>query len=187
MQDTTNNTYKILSGIVGLLGFVFLIFSLLQGNSGVSFATFIFWTLIAGINAYATFKEHGNFILSLTLAFGNFLTALVLLMKGNVSWGNLEWFAAILLVACLFAWRASTLYTTIIVSTIAITIGGIPQLFLAWNEPAKISIEAWSIFCISSFFGVLAGKNWSMKERLYPIARFFFYGLIVFFALKRFF
>ncbi len=186
-DDTIKNTYKILSGIIGLLGFYILIFSLSQGNSGVSFATFIFWTLIAGLNAYATFKEHGNFTLSLTLTLGNFLTALVLLLKGNVSWGMPEWFAAALLIPCLLAWRRSTRNATIIVSTIAITIGGVPQLLLAWNEPAKISIVAWSIFCISSFIGVLAGKNWSVKERLYPIARFSFYGLIVLLALKRFF
>jgi len=63
--------YRLLSGFFLIATFVLMIWHLLNGGSGISFATFAFWTLIVGINTIVTIKEKGNFIFPLVLTLGN--------------------------------------------------------------------------------------------------------------------
>lgn len=171
--------FKFLSGFIGVATFIPLIWSLFNGGTGASFAAFAFWTLIVGINTIVTIKENGNYIFPLALMFGNFCTAIALLITGQFLWGTIEWLTLVLVLICICVWATSNRSLTMIVSTIAISLGGIPQLFLAWSNPLSISIPIWTGFLIASLFGIFAGKNWSIKERLYPVARLILYALVI--------
>lgn len=160
---------------------------MLIGGSGASFASFSFWTVIVGINTIVTIKEKGNYVFPLSLTLGNFATSVALLITGQFVWGYVEWLTSILVIVSIGFWIFGKRSTIILVSTIAISIAGIPQLFLAWTNPSSISLLIWSGFLIASILGVLAGKNWSIKERLYPTARLVLYALVILFAIKRFF
>lgn len=179
--------FKTLSGIIGIVTFIPLVWHLLRGGSGASFAAFAFWTIIVGINTFVTIKEKGNYIFPLALTVGNFSTSVALLLTEQFWWGNLEWLTLVLVLICLFVWATSKRTTTIIISAIAITIAGIPQLVLAWNNPESITIFIWAGFLIASLFGILAGKDWSVKERLYSLSRLILYALVIIFALTRYF
>jgi hypothetical protein len=175
--------FKFLSGFVGVITFIPLIWILFHGGSGASFASFIFWAIIVGIATIVTFKEKGNYVFPLALTLGNLATALTLLVTQQFFWGIIEWVTLVLVLICLTVWIVGNRTITLIVSTIAISLGGIPQLFLAWNHPTDISIPVWSGFLIASIFGVMAGKNWTIKERLYPVARLILYALVIILAL----
>ncbi len=183
----THNIFRLLSGFFLIVAFVLLIWSLLRGSSGTSFATFAFWTLIVGINAVATIKEKGNFIFPLVLTLGNLGVSIALLVTGQFWWGLTEWVILIFVLVSIGVWITSSGTLTIIVSTIAITLGSIPQLVLAWNNPSSILIHFWTILLVASIFGVLAGKEWSIKERLYSVARLLIYASVIILAMKRFF
>lgn len=179
-------TLLLLSGVIGILTFIFLALDLLNGGTGISFATFILWTAIVGINTFVTIKVKGNFVLPLTLTIGNLLVALSLLWTGQIGWGMVEWLTLVLVVICIYVWLTASSTSTIIISTITITIAGIPQLITAWNNPTAVSIPIWSGFFVSSVCSVFAGKEWTVKERLYATARASFYAAIIMLALGRF-
>ena len=178
-NDTVNNLFRLLSGFIGVITFIPLIWSLFNGGSGASFAAFAFWTVIVGITTIVTIKEKGNYMFPLALTIGNLLTTLALLITKQFFWGIVEWMTLILVLVCLYVWIKSSRSFTIIVSTIAISLSGIPQLFLASNQPDNVSIPIWGGFLIASILGLLAGKDWSVKERLYPLARLILYGLVI--------
>jgi len=179
--------YNILSIFLAIVIFTFLTWTLLNGGSGTSFATFAFWTLIVGINTIVTIKEKGNFVFPLVLTVGNLIVSIALLATGQFWWGTTEWITLIFVLISLGVWATSSGYLTIIVSTIAITLGSIPQIVLAWNIPASIPLYFWIGLFVLSIFGLLAGREWSIKERLYSVARMLVYLLVIIFAMKRFF
>ena len=112
---------------------------------------------------------------------------MTLFVIGQLNFGTVEWATLFLVLICIYFWLTKGSSSIIIFSTLAVTIGSIPQLFDAYKDPFDIYLLPCFGFVVASIISIIAGKDWSIKERLYATARALIYATVIILAMRKFF
>ena len=165
------NYLKMLSAALGFLGYVFLIATLLQNREKQqSFASYLLWFILEILLITATYLEGGNYSLQLGYATGGIVTVIILFIRKEYAWNWVTTLVTVLIVACVVIWKRSGNEAGIIAMCIAIFIATIPQAIDTSKYPEKTPINVWWIWTAGNFCSLIAGKDWSVEERLFPVS-----------------
>lgn len=185
MPLTTEHILPPLAGAIGIVAYAVLITGLLKTNIQQSFAAYMLWSMLDSIATITTFLEGGNYWLPLSNTVGSFAVTILLIKKKQVSWSWVETGTAALVTICLLIWYAAGEQAGIISSSVAVVIASVPQMVDTYKKPSATPTKAYMIFLIANIVSLIAGKSWSMEERLYAACSVFLCLVIVMFSLRK--
>jgi hypothetical protein len=143
--------------------------AIVKGGLEQNFATWALWTLLDVIATITIIIDKGNFGLVAAYVCGGIATSVCILLspaKVRLTWVELMTIALVL--ACIDIWIYFGSSMTVIASSVAVVIAGIPQGFDAWKNPDRKSAMIYAGYFIANTLSLIGGKNWSIEERYYP-------------------
>ena len=157
-------------GTIAVLIYVPLSIRVFAGKVKQNFATWLLWAILDGIAAATIALQDGNFVLPAVYALGSAGVTLSILRSKNFQWTWFETMVVCLVVVCLIVWGVSGARVATVASTLAVSIAAVPLMIEAWKEPWDQPFFTYSGFLVVSILAVIAGKSWTIEERLYPTA-----------------
>lgn len=171
--------------ITGTLPYIILIVGVLKNKIKQSFATWLLWFILDSIIVIGAIAQDGNYLLYSVFGTGTILTAISLLYKKQFSWGKVDTFIAFLVVLCILVLLFGGAYVSIIATTVALNIAGIPQLIATNKDPKSTSTKAYSLFAVSSLISVISAEAWTVEDRLPATSSFVFCLVVVLLSLRK--
>src|SRR6266403_4909242 len=136
-----------------------------------NFSTWMLWGLLACIVTITIIINGGhNYKLSAIYAFCSLSIGMLLLIKKEFAWTRVDWWTAAGVLICLGVWAFLGTTATTVASTTAVVISGYPLLETTYKKPHLAPKQIYFMFCIASAASLIAAKDWSIKEALYPEA-----------------
>lgn len=182
----THETLGIIAGILGVVGFIPYIISILRGKTRPNQATWFIWTLVGGLLAFSYLFEGDKNTIWLPLGYflGPLVVALLSFRYGYSTWTRLDKICIIAALISLLPWLLANNATgTLLINVLIDSMGAIPTIVKAYREPETEDFTAWLIFLIANTIEVLAITDWNMTVA-YPIYLFLIAGIIIAFILK---
>lgn len=158
---------QLLGGLIGILIHLPLLFSIWQGKTKQSFATYALWSILDFIAAYAIYVQNGNFWLPFLYGIGAGIVSVSLLVKKCFSWGAVESFVLLLIVICLFVKYNSGEFYAMIVSVSSLAIASVPQVINTFKIPHETPTKIYLVFCVANMISLLGAKSFALEEILY--------------------
>ncbi len=155
---------------IALLLYLPLAWQILSRQVTQNLATFILWGMLDAVAAISLFVQEGNWYLSAMYVFGCCTVIASLLIVKTVRWTWFETAISIMVIICLIGWKESGPRMATILSTTGVVLAGFPQLWDTYKNPKSQPLLVYAGFTAANIFGTLAGKEWSIEERLYPAA-----------------
>lgn len=144
-----------------------------------SFASFLMWGVLNAIIAFSLYVQAGNWMPVVLYAVTSFLTSICICIKFGMAWRSEDtWIACIALTCMVTRFYVDARYVTIM-TTAAVMLVGISQLQDISRNPDLQKSWPWIGFGAAHFCSILAGKEWSVPERLYPTACLLFSLLLI--------
>ncbi|HEY4518000.1 MAG TPA: hypothetical protein VJG48_00055 [Candidatus Paceibacterota bacterium] len=166
-----------------ILGFGLSLFS---SNVEQNVVTWIMWAIldVLVLSSSLAAGSKGSWLLPAGYTAGATLTALVLVRKGVWAWGDVESLCAIGVAVSVLIWRAVGPKWAIVALTVAMTIAGIPEAYHEYVSPQPASWWLWAIVAFSCALTALSTKEWTIKERFFPIASLIWNGMMTILVLR---
>ncbi len=164
----------------GFFGYGYIIVKTAVGTGeGLSFSTFLLWSMLAWITCGTLFRQKVNFAIPLVYACGATITTAILVYKGKVAWTSMDLFVAFLVGCCIYFWMTKGDVWAFVASVLAAVIAGIPFIIVTWKNPDMSPIIANTSFLVANTFGFLSAKTWKIEDRLYTGLNIVVTGLLV--------
>lgn len=176
---------QLLSGIIGIIGYLLLIAALFRTATEQSFAAFLLWALLDLIATITTVLTGGNYWLALANAAGSTIITVLLIYKKQVAWSRVESMTAVLVIVCLVVWYVSGERAGLIASSLAVVIASVPQMVDTWRKPKATPVLVYVTFLIANVVALISGKAWTIEERFYACCGIFLCSVIIVFSLRR--
>jgi hypothetical protein len=156
--------------ILALLTYYPLWKSIRSGEAKQNLLTWALWCTLDCVVAATIIAQKGSFLLPVTYGAGSAVTVFFIWKAGNkAAWTWFETMVASLTVASMVIWYFSGGKVATVASTMAMIIGGIPQLLDAWNKPKEMPILPYFSYFVANCLSAAGGKSWAIQERFYPI------------------
>lgn len=181
------NPLALAGALLALAMYLPLCISMLKAGVKQNLATFLLWGILDAIAAGSSFLEGGNYMLPTFYVLGCISVIACIVRIGNIQWTLVEWLCSALVVICIVVWSFLGNEPAIVVSTIALAIAGLPQLWDTWRRPHEAAPLIYLGFTVANGLTVLAGKDWTIAERFYPSVCTVLTTLFVLFAARRWF
>lgn len=139
------------------------------GGAGQSFATWILWVSLDVIALFTIGEKDGNTLVLILYVCGGTCITISLICTKQFKWTWFEWVILAMVCVCLYSWKKAGPTLATIFSTIAVVVSGFPQLKEFWNTPNWHAARIYWGFLVVNILYVLAGKDWSIEQRFYPI------------------
>jgi hypothetical protein len=180
------NIYQKLSVVLGISLFLPLAWQILRGKAKQNMATFILWGSLDGIATGSIFLQHGSYQLPATYTAGSIIVILCILRSRTIEWTWFESFMSVLVFACIIGWSLSGPYLATVMSTVAVTLAGFPQLKDSWKSPKQFPTVIYCGYSVANLLGTIGAKSWSIEERLYPVSALVICVLMVLASLRKY-
>ena len=181
------NTFILAGSILAILTYFPLWRQIRNGEVKQNFLTWVLWGTLDVVVAATIIVQHGSFLLPTAYGVGSAITVVFIVKSGNrASWTWFETMVVLLVFASIVIWYFSGSKVATIASTMAMLIGGIPQLIDAFKKPHEMPFLAYSSYFAANCLSVAGGKNWSIEERFYPISAAVFCLFIALLATRKF-
>ncbi len=165
------NTLIWAGSILAILTYLPLWKQIRTGKADQNLFSWVLWCILDAIAAATIVAQGGNFLLPMVYTVGSFVTSLFISRSGNkASWTWFETLVASLVLVSMMIWYFSGDKIATIASTLAMLIAGIPQLIDAWKKPQNMPFLVYISYVVANCLSIAGGKNWSIKERFYPVA-----------------
>jgi hypothetical protein len=130
--------------------------------------TWILWGTLDAIITASIIKQDGNYLLPMIYTVGSTITGyLIWKSQGEMVWKRFHTLITILAVASMVIWYFSGVQNATIASSLAMMIGGIPQLEDAWEKPEDMPLIEYAFFTLANFLSMMGGKSWAIEEWFY--------------------
>lgn len=164
------NVFAWISSILAILIYIPMWMQIRRGSVEQNLLTWLLWGALDGIATATIIFQKGNFLLPAAYTICSLVTTYFILRTGKKSaWTRFESFVTMLVLVSIIAWYSSGSRIATIASTIAVVIAGIPQIVDAWKDPRSMPLVAYIGFSVANALAIVAGKNWSIEERFYPV------------------
>ncbi|MES2224530.1 MAG: hypothetical protein V4478_00920 [Patescibacteria group bacterium] len=175
---------KILGAIVGLVANIPLFIAVWKGLKQ-NFSTWILWTMLDVITTIAIINQHGNYYLSGIYVFTSLAMSILLFVKKEISWGLTDTVTAVGVCICLIVWYFMGDNATTIASTAAVVISAYPLMRDTFISPDPGATKVYCMFIVASLLSLLAAKDTSVEEWLYPAATMSFSAVLTIFSIRK--
>lgn len=177
--------YILLSTGIGVVLFISVCVQVLGGKPQ-NLASWILFTLLTGIAAASVIAQRGNYPIALVWAIGNGTVSLCIFKSRIFSWTWLESVVVVLVIVCLVIWAMSGAKAATIATSIAFLTAGLPQLRDTYHKPWNTSVVIYFGYSVASTLSVIAGKTWSVEQRLFPMVLVLFNFVVAVVASRKF-
>lgn len=131
--------------------------------------TWFLWATLDGLIGLTLIIQHGNWLLPIAYAIASSITvAFLVYEKNSAEWTWFETAIVAMFVISLIIWKVSGIAMATVAASIAMVIGGLPQLKDAWRRPQMMPLFSYLLYLVGNGLSTAAGKNWSIPERFYP-------------------
>jgi hypothetical protein len=162
---------KLAGGVIAMGLYAPMIVEIIRARgAGQSFATWGLWAVLDSILTVTLWQQHGNYLLSLGFALGGIALTIVLLVKGDWTWGKFETVIALMVLASLTVWKFSGPRNATIAVTAAVCIAGIPGFIEMLRQPQRAAGKVWAGFTVANILAFFGGAAMTVEERLVPAA-----------------
>lgn len=159
-----------LSGILAIVGFVPYIWTILNGQTVPSPASWAIWVSVDVLALIAMKKERVAIGQITGAIIGASIVVILAILFGKVSMGFIEWISIAIATTGVILWqKTGNAIQGIIWSQIALFAGAIPTIIGAYHDPSKEDPIAWLIWTASCVFALCAVKKWDLKNSLQPL------------------
>ena len=172
-------SFESAAALCGLLAYVLMIHELVKTQASMNIATWVIWTTLDAA-AFASAFNAGERIPWMIGVFtiGAGIIAVLSLRNGSWHWSWLETACTFAVFISLGLWFTSPLWT-LIASSLAMFVGGIPQLVDAYHEPSTQNKRNWILFLVSNMLSLL-GANYALAgEWFYPVLGMIFNSVML--------
>lgn len=115
---------------------------------------------------------------------GSFLVTAIIISRGDWQWGIVETISIIGVLVAIIFWKKSGPRSAIVVSTLAMTVAGIPAMRDAWLAPDPGSWWLWGGVAFSCILSCYGAKAWTIEDRFMPCASLVFNITMMVFVLR---
>lgn len=165
----SNETIQIIGGIFGCSAYLIGIYYIINENQNQSFASYLLWAILDGLLLYHSSQnpEGANLPIMVGFTIGSTITAIVLIIRRQFSWGGLETFVAFLIVCCWYIRLNYDHDTATTATVIALMLAGVPQLRHTILKPWEVPTLVWAVFTIGSAISFFGKESWALDEWLF--------------------
>jgi hypothetical protein len=160
----------LISGVLGVLGFVPYILAILRGNAQPKKASWIPWGILNFIVFLGMMEKGAPLIQIGAITLGSWIVAGLSLKYGKPGWSKLDKFCLASAVLAIGAWKLlGDSNFGIGISLVGLFVSGLPTWESAWKTPEKENRAAWIMFATSSLLALLAISTFTMARAAQPI------------------
>ena len=168
IREVQDKPLNYAAAVLAISMYIPLCIGILKGGVRQNLVTFILWGLFDAIAAIAAFLEGGNWQLPAFYVTGCLAVIATIWRTKTFSIGWVEYFFGGLVLICAVVWFFMSNEAAIVVATLALLLASVPQLKDTWLRPHEAPIWIYLGFTTANILSTLAGKDWSIAERLYP-------------------
>lgn len=184
-----SNVYEIVgvsAAIIGILGYIPYIISILKGDTRPNKASWFIWTVVGGLLAVSYLAEGNQTAIWLPLAY--FICPLVIALLsfryGYSAWTRIDTLCILAAALSLIPWMLSHNATlTLLINLLIDSAGAIPTIVKTYREPKTEDCTAWVLFLIANTLNLFAISTWNIAD-IYPIYLFVLASTMVALILK---
>jgi hypothetical protein len=181
------NAFTWRGSILALLTYYPLWKQIRSGGAKQNLLTWALWCILDAVVAATIIDQKGSFLLPITYALGSSVTVFFIWKAGNkAAWTWFETMVASLTIASMVIWYFSGGKVATVASTMAMIIGGIPQLIDAWKKPQDMPILPYTSYFVANCLSAAGGKSWAIEERFYPLGAAIFCLSIAVLSIRKF-
>lgn len=158
---------------------------LATNNVHQNIVTWILWTILDAmilLSSLAAGNKRPWLPAGYTL--GSILVVVIILSRGEWSFGLVETLSVIGVIAAIIVWKKSGPKFAVIASTLGMTIAGIPGMYDSWIRPNPESWWLWAGVAFSCILSCYGAKAWTIEDRFLPCASFAFNCSMMVFVLR---
>lgn len=171
--------------ITGSLPYLLLIIGIVKGEVRQSFASWLLWLILDTIVLYGIMAQKGSMLLFSVFTTGTLVVTLFLVFKKQFSWEKFETFVSVLVGICIFMLLRGSPYISIIASTAALNIAGIPQIIGTYRDPRSTSTKAYFLFMLASLLSVISTEVWTVQDKLPQTSSTVYCFIIVLLSMRK--
>lgn len=179
-----NNIYEIIgitAAIIGILGYIPYIISILKGDTQPNKASWFIWTVVGGLLAISYLAEGNQSAIWLPLAYFicPLVIALLSLRYGYSIWTRVDTLCIIAAGLSLIPWMLSHNATsTLLINLLIDSVGAVPTIVKTYRDPKTEDCTAWVLFLIANTLNLFALSTWTIVD-IYPIYLFLLASIMV--------
>lgn len=162
------NIYNILAVSLAFLIYIYMIRLFRKGDIEQNLATWLSWVLLDVVAGLSLYVQGGNWPLLVAYVVGGITIVLCIVKSAKFDWGNVEKICFALVIICIVLWKLFGPQYATVVSTIGVAIAFLPQAKDVFLRPEKNPVEIFTGFTVVNALATVAGKSWTIEERLYP-------------------
>ncbi len=168
------NVWSLIANTMAVVLYICIGILVMSSKTKQSFASWMLWAAIDTISAAAIICRDGNFELPVIYSIGSTAIAVALLIKKECGWRKFDSYVTVLVITCIIVWLGVGSTAAIIASSAAMVIAGLPMLRDAYESPFDMPVTVYTLATVGNLCGAIAGKDWSIEERLYPLLAFLY-------------
>jgi hypothetical protein len=144
----------------------------------------LLWGALDAVLTVSLIQQRGNFLLPLGFAIGDLLLAILLIAKGQFTWGKFETTILVLVIGCMAGWKLGGPRAATTASTMAVCVAGVPGLVAMWKQPQRKVGNVWAGYVLANGLSFFGGTAMTVQERFAP-GMFVLCSLAMFMASRR--
>lgn len=178
---------QIVGGAIGFIAYLVGMYYIIRKEKYPSFASYALWASLDGLMLYHASQnpEGANLPIIAGFTTGSALTAIILLIKKQWSWGPMEWFVSFLIVICLYVKYNYEHNTTTIATATALMLAGVPLLIDTIKRPNAVPTLVWLIFAIGSTVAFFGKTSWELDQWLFSGTSMIYTSIITILSMRK--
>jgi len=168
-----NGFLSILAGLLYLVGIIFYIFAILQGETIPAKTSWIIWAILDTITILGMcIKDTVNGQI-IGAVIGGWIIVIIALKRGVSGWTKLDRFCFGGVILDVVIWLISNNpIVGILLSLGLVFIGSIQTFISAWKNPSREDRLAWTIYWFSCVCAIFAIPHWNLANAAQPVVFF---------------
>jgi hypothetical protein len=150
------------------IAIVIYAYIVLTGATGQNLATWISWAMLDTVATFSLYAKHGNWYLVALYVCGSSFVSHSIWKSATFKWGTTEKICVVMVIVCIVAWKIAGPDYATVGAVIGVSIATWPQIKDSILNPSLESIKIYGGFTIVNILATVAGKAWTIEERLYP-------------------
>ncbi len=174
-----NLYYELIAAGLSVVAYVLIVAAMLRSGESMNIATWVIWAVLDGVafaSAFASGERVPWMIGVFTLGAG--IIAILSIKNGKWQWGWLEWVCTTAALLSFGLWSLGPVWS-LVASSLAMFVGGLPQVVDAYKSPWQQSKLNWGLFLASNGISLFGANLSLMGEWFYPTVGVIFNTLIL--------
>jgi hypothetical protein len=172
-------SFEPVAAALAVVAYTLIIRDIVRSGESMNVATWVIWAVLDGV-AFASAYASGDRIPWMIGVFttGAVVIAILSIKNGKWHWGRLEWVCTAAAILSFGLWSFGPVWS-LVASSLAMFVGGLPQVVDAYMAPHLQSKLNWGLFLASNATSLFGANPILMGEWFYPTLGVVFNTLIM--------